>query len=1526
MGIRSKSSGGREASAFVLKDSGCEKSVIDQSLLQRIHENWYRQMVKLPKGKAYNVVSASGHDTPVMGTIDLLLRFKSCDPDDEDMTISHTFLVIRGKLTRHIIMGASFLQSDEYKRSENNQFIELKVDPEGDHYFHGSSHMYVPIFYKGQPFVSSKLIFTEANVIQPYESRWCNTRTEDRHVDCMTLYEVADLRPSERTSTLRVQPMMTSINNDQLKVMVINNNPFQIQVNVGQPIAWIHRMDDDVVGNFNLEVQYPTSTQESDVICASLLKRIAEGEQILNKELNSLSESVVYGRRADADPPDKHIAEGSVIEGKTLSGIKFVAKELICLDNLDPIPMDEVIHSDEVSDSERTNVQIISVDDQQNVASDVAHMERTNDDIPLEDIVESTVGAYADLSDTKEEPGDLRDKFKTKDLKPEERDRLLDIAVNYPEVWAKTKLDIGTVPDYYVSLDTDGTVFSDKFRPFPKGTKEIIMTILKKYLQAGIFEIAPQSPYAMNMFLVRKPIPPEVLERDPDARNNAEYYRCLLDGRSLNRVTKGHSLSLGQFEDLFMKIGSAKYVILIDIVSAFFNIKIRQEDRVLTSFYTPIPGVKCMFSVLPQGLKNSQVEFCALINRLFQPIERTTALYVDDVALFGDTFEDVCDTFDKALKILSTNGIKLLPGKTSFLPATIKFVGINWSRDGTLTIPDAKVQAFSMWPTPLNTRRKIQSFCSAVQFFRKFIENLSGLMKPLTNQLRKGEKVVWDDAAKRSFTSIVDALKAHVTLYIPPPGCEYSLHCDASSVACAARLCYKQGEEEKLVACASRTFGPVAMRYSTFHQELIGLVFAIRAFEGWIAFSKTQVNVDCIALTYLSLTKNSTPSILRISIYLSQFGNFTYKHVPSHENMADSLTRNSHQEDEIRSRTLITPLSRAEAEVLLSCIVIPKGHVFTEREVRQLLAAHPLPSAFQSKIKCRCKVIVPPRRLDFLSAGSVDLFEHNNLELERTYSDIRLLSETEIESSVYLEDPKYIHCSVLVCNNADDERREADMKEAVLIAMTDKTLSKDMMKKVQQVDPYCVEKIKELSEGKAKNFYIQDGVLYGKDIHKQIPGFSEPRVVLPKILFNSIMYQNHASPMSGAHGGPKTSGSTIRNRYFYPNLERSMKEYCDNCIWCQMGKDHREPKSISHGNLVAGRPRTLLAIDLAMSFPRLPSGETGVFILTDTFSAFAIAVPIKDKSSESILGAFRIAWVLTMGSPLYIRCDGELGIVGEKTVFNKYCDEHNIKLMPCSSGASWVNGHAEKKVHIIKDQLRALKAHLRPGQSWRSMLENIIEVNNNTVKSGRFTPNEIQFGEKISAFDVMLTTNTCATLNDYMDNRIEAHEQVIAIHKAHLLDKFEKMVAKYNVGKKEKQFVKGDLVWLKNIKIPSETGNALRPKFLGPYKILDITHKLTALIMNMHTGSIFNRHFNFLKPVKFNIDKRLIPSDLSWDIDLTAPEPSQLRKSARQGETKVIPKKSDKKVDLDTAKKVEKSAEKQLVLPRRSERNKITRK
>lgn len=90
------------------------------------------------------------------------------------------------------------------------------------------------------------------------------------------------------------------------------------------------------------------------------------------------------------------------------------------------------------------------------------------------------------------------------------------------------------------------------------------------------------------------------------------------------------------------------------------------------------------------------------------------------------------------------------------------------------------------WPRP-DTRKKIQHYLGVINFFRKFVPNISDKLKPLL--IIRDEKFDWTEEMEAAYQDIFNHLVTKGPfLHFPVPGIKLELATDASDFAIGAAL------------------------------------------------------------------------------------------------------------------------------------------------------------------------------------------------------------------------------------------------------------------------------------------------------------------------------------------------------------------------------------------------------------------------------------------------------------------------------------------------------------------------------------------------------------------------------------------------------------------------------------------------------------------------------------------------------------------------------------------------------------------
>jgi hypothetical protein len=113
--------------------------------------------------------------------------------------------------------------------------------------------------------------------------------------------------------------------------------------------------------------------------------------------------------------------------------------------------------------------------------------------------------------------------------------------------------------------------------------------------------------------------------------------RMCVDYRALNKVTVANRYPLPRIDDLLDKMQGATVFNTLDLLSAYHQIRLTDEDIPKSAFRTPT----CLYEykVMPLGLTNAPSVFMAAMNDVLSEMG-FVAVYLDDILIFERTPEE----------------------------------------------------------------------------------------------------------------------------------------------------------------------------------------------------------------------------------------------------------------------------------------------------------------------------------------------------------------------------------------------------------------------------------------------------------------------------------------------------------------------------------------------------------------------------------------------------------------------------------------------------------------------------------------------------------------------------------------------------------------------------------------------------------------------------------------------------------------------------------------------------------------------
>ena len=269
--------------------------------------------------------------------------------------------------------------------------------------------------------------------------------------------------------------------------------------------------------------------------------------------------------------------------------------------------------------------------------------------------------------------------------------------------------------------------------------------------------------------------------------------------------------------------------------------------------------------------------------------------YLDDILVTGRSEEEHRKNLEEVLSRLQRHGIRLKKEKCRFFSKSVEYLGHVINAEGVHTSP-TKVKAIIEAPPPRNLQ-ELRSFLGLINYYAKFISNLSSSLHPLHALLKVGQSWKWTGDCEEAFQLAKLSLIAAPVLAHYDPSIPLVVATDASAYGVGAVLSHRYPDgSERPIAYASRTLSSSEHNYAQVEKEALSLVFGVQKFHQYLYGRHFSLQTDHKPLTTILGPKTGIPPLAaarmqRWALLLSAYHyDIAFKLTKAHAN-ADGLSR-----------------------------------------------------------------------------------------------------------------------------------------------------------------------------------------------------------------------------------------------------------------------------------------------------------------------------------------------------------------------------------------------------------------------------------------------------------------------------------------------------------------------------------------------------------------------------------------------------------------------------------------------------------
>ena len=269
---------------------------------------------------------------------------------------------------------------------------------------------------------------------------------------------------------------------------------------------------------------------------------------------------------------------------------------------------------------------------------------------------------------------------------------------------------------------------------------------------------------------------------------------------TVNPVVKLDIYPLPRVEDLFSQLAGGKIFSKLDLLHAYQQIELDEASKKLTTINTH--NGLFQYNRLPFGISSAPSIFQRTLETLLAGIPKVS-IYLDDILVTGINHIDDLETLDKVLTKLETAGLTLKRSKCEFGLESVEYLGHIIDKDGLHPSPN-KVKAIRDAPTPKNVT-ELKAFLGLINYYNKFMSNLSISLAPLYRLLKKNYRWKWSDEQTQAFEKAKQLLQSSSVLAHFDPSKDLIIAADASPYSLGAVLSHKFEDTEKPIMFTYRS-------------------------------------------------------------------------------------------------------------------------------------------------------------------------------------------------------------------------------------------------------------------------------------------------------------------------------------------------------------------------------------------------------------------------------------------------------------------------------------------------------------------------------------------------------------------------------------------------------------------------------------------------------------------------------------------------------------------------------------------------
>ncbi|KAL1269050.1 hypothetical protein QQF64_031339 [Cirrhinus molitorella] len=176
------------------------------------------------------------------------------------------------------------------------------------------------------------------------------------------------------------------------------------------------------------------------------------------------------------------------------------------------------------------------------------------------------------------------------------------------------------------------------------------------------------------------------------------------DFRRLNEVSEFDGYPMPRVDELLKRLGRARFISTLDLTKGYWQVAFTESAKPKTAFSTP--SGHWQYRTLPFGLHGAPATFQRMMDVLLRTHQAYAAVYLDDVVIHSETWEEHLGQLRRVLMELRRAGLTANPRKCHLALAEAQYLGFQVGR-GLIRLQQRKIEDILNAPLP-KTKTQVQ--------------------------------------------------------------------------------------------------------------------------------------------------------------------------------------------------------------------------------------------------------------------------------------------------------------------------------------------------------------------------------------------------------------------------------------------------------------------------------------------------------------------------------------------------------------------------------------------------------------------------------------------------------------------------------------------------------------------------------------------------------------------------------------------------------------------------------------------------